>query len=180
MEYCYSDVSLLLSGPKYLLPIVLTLVWSAIPSNVVARAWMRMWNSSSSPDRHHSRLPRMRKVYYILFMLPLKITLFLLPLLTTTPKQTPIDATSIQPALLITWSIIFTHLVKLAFGLTLIWNLYMVHSNPGEILDLEVEIELGLVEQWGGNCYQIVEQEEDIEEAAEKNDVAKAAAADAA
>ncbi|KAF9902980.1 hypothetical protein EC991_004314 [Linnemannia zychae] len=183
MEYCYSDDIIPGLGLNYLSAIVVALAWSTIPTKVVARAWMRMWNSSSTSDRHNSRLPRLRKVYYVLFMLPLKITLFILPLLTTTPKQTPIDATSIQPALLITWSIIFTHLAKLAFGLTLIWNLYMVHSNPGEVMDLEVEIEHGLVEQWGGSCYQIVDQKDDIGDDAEEIDekaVVRAAAADVA
>ncbi|KAF9133521.1 hypothetical protein BGW39_009595 [Mortierella sp. 14UC] len=90
------------------------------------------------------------------------------------------------PVIALAWSTIPTEVVARAwmlFGLILIWNLYVVHSNPGEMLDLEVEIEHGLVEQWGGSCYQVVDQEDndsDIEELEEKKNVASTAAADAA
>ncbi|KAG0372270.1 hypothetical protein BGX24_000476 [Mortierella sp. AD032] len=181
VDYCFSSWDGPEIAPNYLLPVVMALVWSAVPTDVVVRAWMRMWNSSST-SRSCLRLPRLRKLYYILFMLPLKISLFLITLFTTFPKHNAIDKTSLQPGLLFTWSIVFTHLAKLVFGLVLIWNLYMIHSNPEEMVDLEVEIEHGLVEQWGGKCYMVVDQsdhdacEEMMEEGLDEKEVAVAVA----
>ncbi|KAG9065529.1 hypothetical protein KI688_001817 [Linnemannia hyalina] len=109
------------------------LAWSTIPTTVVVAAWRQMWNSPSSH--------RFRKVHYIIFMYPLKAAVLFLILYYTTDQQEEAEGADysasswvdVEAKYLLVWFVLFRAVAKLAFGLGLIWNLYVAHSKDATI-----------------------------------------------
>ncbi|KAF9545069.1 hypothetical protein EC957_011310 [Mortierella hygrophila] len=109
------------------------LAWSTIPTAVVVAAWTQMWNSPSSY--------RIRKVHYMVFMCPLKMAVLLSILYYTTDRREDIEGADysasslddVRAKYLLVWFVLFRAVAKLAFGLGLIWNLYVAHSKDATV-----------------------------------------------
>ncbi|KAG0317246.1 hypothetical protein BGZ97_005667 [Linnemannia gamsii] len=105
--------------------LLFAIAWSTIPTDVITTAWRQMWNSPSS---------RLRKIHYILFMLPIKVLAVVLivrntPALGDTMFSFVGRSSLIRAEYMMYWSLVFRAAIKLAFGLGFIWNLYVAHSN---------------------------------------------------
>lgn len=106
------------------------LAWSTIPTTVVVKAWTQMWNSPSSSHR-------IRKVHYVVFMYPLKMAVLPLIMYYTADRQEDVEGADYARSSLgrarakymLIWFVLFRAAAKLAFGLGLIWNLYVAHSK---------------------------------------------------
>ncbi|KAK3812621.1 MAG: hypothetical protein JOS17DRAFT_762172 [Linnemannia elongata] len=104
--------------------------WSTIPTSVVVAAWTQMWNSPSSSYR-------IRKVHYVVFMIPLKFAVLPLIMYYTSDRQEEVEGADysgsnmdgVQTKYLLAWFVLFRAATELAFGLGLIWNLYVAHSK---------------------------------------------------
>ena len=106
------------------------LAWSTIPTTVVVTAWIQMWNSLSSSHK-------IRKVHYVVFMYPLKMAALGLVMYYTLDRREYVESADymgsssdgVRAKYLLVWFVLFRAATKLAFGLGLIWNLYVVHSK---------------------------------------------------
>ncbi|KAF9333156.1 hypothetical protein BGZ91_011378 [Linnemannia elongata] len=106
------------------------LAWSTIPTAVVISAWQQMWHGPSSSHR-------IKKVHYLVFMYPLKMAALLLVMYLTSDRQEDVRGAEysgssldgVRAKYLLVWFVIFRAAAKLAFGLGLIWNLYVAHSK---------------------------------------------------
>ncbi|KAG0052264.1 hypothetical protein BGZ89_003256 [Linnemannia elongata] len=111
-------------------PLYFALAWSTIPTTVVISAWQQMWYGPSSSHR-------IKKVHYLVFMYPLKMVALLLVMYLTSDRQEDVRGAEysgsslddVRAKYLLVWFVIFRATAKLAFGLGLIWNLYIAHSK---------------------------------------------------
>ncbi|KAG0286668.1 hypothetical protein BGZ96_009260 [Linnemannia gamsii] len=106
--------------------LLVALAWSAIPTDVITTAWTQMWNSPSS---------YLRKIHYILFVLPINFLVSAL-IIRFTPGNdfsltlhSLLETSTVQAQYQMYWFLVFRTATKFAFGLGLIWNLYVAHSN---------------------------------------------------
>ncbi|KAF9095636.1 hypothetical protein BGX29_008941 [Mortierella sp. GBA35] len=132
-SYIYTPLHPSLPLPSTILiratALLVALAWSTLPTQTIIRAWIRMWNSNNNAGY-------LRKIHYVIYMLPVKILACLFIEFGTTLEWQNEDETwsSNRGAYYLAWSFLFRQGVDLVFGLALIWNLYSVHTRPGTVI----------------------------------------------
>ncbi|KAF9083479.1 hypothetical protein BGX23_011395 [Mortierella sp. AD031] len=103
--------------------LIAALAWSNLPTQTIIRAWTRMWNSNNNTGY-------LRKIHYVIYMLPLKALSYYIILWNTVPAWRKEYYRSNRNIYLLAWTYLFGHGIDLVFGLALLWNLYAVHTCP--------------------------------------------------
>lgn len=120
LPFLYSSHSSLRVILAHLSGLLFALAWSAIPTDIIITAWTQMWNSPSS---------YLRKIHYVLFMLPIKFLALVLIVRYTPKGDFSMGTSAVRAEYQMYWYFVFSTGTKLAFGLRLIWSLYVAHSN---------------------------------------------------
>ncbi|KAG0213979.1 hypothetical protein BGX33_002582 [Mortierella sp. NVP41] len=131
-RYTYTDLHPSLPLPETIVirttALLVALAWSTLSTQTIIRAWARMWNSNNNTGY-------LRKIHYVIYMLPVKALSYYLIKYNTVPFAP--DNGSNRNVYLLVWTYLFGHGIDLVFGLILLWNLYLVHTLPGDTVATE-------------------------------------------